>query len=243
MRGQTLAGDTLALADLGGQVVVLNAWGSWCAPCAEELPLLSSLAKRHEDVRFVGLVVRDNPAEALTMRNELGLASPSIVDQNGTILQSLPGVPPRAIPSTLVLDRQGAIAATFVGKITAGELQTVLAEPGYVEPARLTRHDASSGPRREGLGHGRRLELSGEKCAGFNAACRGNLEKNPQCRGRCVAAAVIAANGLSLRPRVWDISTHAGLLVAMVLVSEGQTWKHAGPPSSACFANSPSCSA
>ncbi len=134
--GTTLTGTELSLADLRGRVVVLNSWASWCGPCRTETPALVDLADgaAATDVAVIGLNVKDDPAAATEFVAELGIDYPSIVDADGSLLRTIPGVPPAALPSTVVLDRSGAVAARFVGEVDATELADVVASL-VAEPA------------------------------------------------------------------------------------------------------------
>lgn len=135
--GTTLTDDLLALTDLRGQVVVLNVWGSWCPPCREEAPVLATVSTEYADrgVSFVGINVRDNRAAAVAFERRYDITYPSIEDQGGRALLALNQyVPANAVPVTLVLDRQGRVAARVLGAVEAGTLtallDTVLTEPG-----------------------------------------------------------------------------------------------------------------
>ena len=124
--GQTADGTDLSTAAFAGQIVVVNAWASWCPPCIEELPLLASAAESFagRGVEFVGLNSMDDPIAAASL---LGSSSyRSIDDRDGAILATIPGVPPRALPSTVILDRQGRIAVRIVGPVQPGQLEGVL---------------------------------------------------------------------------------------------------------------------
>lgn len=117
-----LLGDpsmTLDLADYRGQVVVLNGWATWCEPCRAEIPALVALdaATDDADVAIVGLNVSDSEAGAIAFTEDFRMAYPSIADPDGQLLPQVPGVPPRALPSTVVLDREGRVAVRVVGEI------------------------------------------------------------------------------------------------------------------------------
>lgn len=121
-------GSPLSSADHLGDVVVVNAWASWCAPCREELPLLTQAHESFldEGVIFLGLNVLDDPIGAAGL-----IASspyPSIFDRDGALMATVPGVPPRSIPSTVVIDRQGRLAARIIGPVQPGQLEPLLAE-------------------------------------------------------------------------------------------------------------------
>lgn len=127
LSGEAVDGSPLSTADLAGDVIVVNAWASWCAPCREELPLLSAAfaATRDQGASFLGVNALDDPIAAAGL-----LASspyPSINDRSGAVLATIPGVPPKALPSTVILDRQGRVAVRIIGPVQPGQLEPVLA--------------------------------------------------------------------------------------------------------------------
>lgn len=131
VRGTTLDGTPFMLADHRGEVVVMNVWASWCAPCRAEAPTLAevSTAMAPQGVTFVGIDTRDSPATAASFVDRFHLSYPSIVDPDGRI-QLLFGdsLPPQAIPSTVVIDREGRVAARALGRVDAATLR------GLIEP-------------------------------------------------------------------------------------------------------------
>ena len=127
--GKTITGETLSLEDLRGHVVVLNVWGSWCAPCRAEAPDLAEISNETapRGVRFVGIDVRDNPAAGRAFEREFGITFPSFDDQNGLVLASFTGiVPVSAVPSTLVIDRNGIIRGRNIGRVDATTLRGLI---------------------------------------------------------------------------------------------------------------------
>jgi thiol-disulfide isomerase/thioredoxin len=125
LRGPSLAtGNDLAVGP--GQLTVLNSWASWCAPCLTEMPMLIDAAANHPGVRFIGLNAIDDEVQASQFVEDLGITFDSIRDPEGELLATIPGVPPRALPSTVVLDSQGRIAARIIGPIKEGQLDTIL---------------------------------------------------------------------------------------------------------------------
>lgn len=133
VRGTTLDGGELDLAELNGSVVVLNNWASWCGPCRDEMPNLVDLAAADPRVKVVGLNVRDEADAARAFAEEFGMQFPSIVDAEGALLRTIPGVPPAALPSTVILDAQGRIAARVIGPTSLDQLQALVA--GALESA------------------------------------------------------------------------------------------------------------
>jgi thiol-disulfide isomerase/thioredoxin len=130
--GTTIDGEPLSLDDFAGQVVVVNVWGSWCAPCRAEAPMLAKAARdlADEDVAFLGIDSRD-PSEsaARAFVRRFDIPYPSIYDQQGRTLLAFRGtLTPNAIPSTVVIDRQGRVAASVLGEITRTTLYDLVEE-------------------------------------------------------------------------------------------------------------------
>ena len=123
LRGTTVDGGTIDVADYRGHAVVLNVWGSWCAPCQAEARDLeaASQALASKGVEFVGINVRESGgvAAAQAFQRTYGITYPSLFDASSDYLLALRGtVSANAIPSTVVLDPQGRVAARVSGKVT-----------------------------------------------------------------------------------------------------------------------------
>ena len=119
--GPSLDGRKVSTADYAGQVLVLNVWGSWCAPCRKEAPALQAASAETADVaQFVGIATKDtDPAQAQAFVRANKITYPSIFDPTGATLLTFAGtLPPSAIPSTLVVDREGRLAARVLGPIS-----------------------------------------------------------------------------------------------------------------------------
>jgi thiol-disulfide isomerase/thioredoxin len=128
LAGPTLSGSTASLDQELGNIVVVNAWASWCAPCVEEMPILIADAEKYRDrgVTFLGLNTSDQLRSAEQFAEDLGMNFESIRDPDGALLEQIPGVPPRALPSTIVIDRRGDIAARIIGPVTDDGLTTII---------------------------------------------------------------------------------------------------------------------
>lgn len=135
--GTTLDGDTFRLSDHLGEVVALNVWASWCAPCRAEAPLLAKAAAEYgpKGVQFVGLDTRDSDTSARSFLDKFGVTYPNVIDSDGRLqLLFADSLPPQAIPSTVFIDRQGRVAARALGKVSdptlRGMLEPLLSEKG-----------------------------------------------------------------------------------------------------------------
>lgn len=130
--GRSLDGKPLALSDFRGKVVVVNVWGSWCGPCRAEAPMLSDAARdlAGKGVRFLGINSRNmEKAGPQAFVRRYDVPYPSIYDPDGRTLLAFRGtLPPNAIPSTVVIDRKGRVAASVLGEITRTTLYDLVDE-------------------------------------------------------------------------------------------------------------------
>jgi thiol-disulfide isomerase/thioredoxin len=134
LTGELLGGGTYSLAEHAGEVVVVNFWGSWCGPCVAEADDLEATYKSTKDSRvsFIGVNVRDDKDKALRFA-ELRSTYPSIFDPSSRLAIGFK-VPPTATPTTIVLDRQGRVAATAFGPIQQATLEPVVASLAAESP-------------------------------------------------------------------------------------------------------------
>ena len=131
--GVQLGADTktITTADYAGKVLVLNVWGSWCTPCRQEAAgLQAASVATKADAQFVGINTRDfSPAAPEAFLRAQGVTYPSIFDPSGqTLLQFAGQLPPSAIPSTLVLDREGRVAIRVLGQVSEATLTDMVGE-------------------------------------------------------------------------------------------------------------------
>ncbi|WP_110180445.1 TlpA disulfide reductase family protein [Nocardioides solisilvae] len=120
LAGEGLEGEPLDLADSRGTPVVVNVWGAWCVDCRIEMPdLLEARETLGDEAAFVGINVRDNSAaQAVRFAENVGIDYPSFYSSDGRALLPFSGtIPPRAIPSTVVLDAQGRVAGSIIGRL------------------------------------------------------------------------------------------------------------------------------
>ncbi|MSS45014.1 TlpA family protein disulfide reductase [Cutibacterium sp. WCA-380-WT-3A] len=124
LTGNDLNGKTISTDDAKGKVIVVNVWGSWCAPCRHEAPALAKAADSTKTVAaFYGINTRDlDPGPPQAFSRAFHVPYPSFYDPDGQMLLKFTELPPKAIPSTLVIDRKGRSAARFVGEVSTATL-------------------------------------------------------------------------------------------------------------------------
>jgi len=122
-------GATIDSADLAGRVVVVNFWYASCAPCRAEAADLQAVNSEFEgqDVAFVGVNVRDQAPTAASFAADYGITYPSIVDTDSSVQLAFTGeVPPNAVPTTIVLDKEGRVASRILGQLQEASILSTL---------------------------------------------------------------------------------------------------------------------
>lgn len=124
LTGVDLDGKPLSTADAAGKIIVLNVWGSWCPPCRKEAPDLVAAAEQSKGKAvFYGINTRDNdPSRAQAYVRTFKVNYPNFYDPDGKLLLDFGKLPPKAIPSTIVIDQQGRIAARALGPVSTATL-------------------------------------------------------------------------------------------------------------------------
>lgn len=134
--GKTDSGVTVSNAQFTGKPLVLNFWYAGCPPCRKEAPELKKLSATYAGkARFLGVNTYNQAATSLAFSRQFGITYPSIIDTNSASVQYAfsASVPANAVPTTLVLDKQGRVAARVTGfledpSILAAMIDRVLAE-------------------------------------------------------------------------------------------------------------------
>ncbi|MER5434944.1 TlpA disulfide reductase family protein [Streptomyces sp. NPDC002588] len=131
LSGKTIDGGRLDVADYKGKVVVINVWGSWCAPCRAEAPNFQKVYDdlKADGVQFVGINTRDTKtSNAVAFDKQFGITYPSLYDPTGKLMLRFKKgtLNPQAIPSTLVVDREGKIAARSLAALSEDKLRKMI---------------------------------------------------------------------------------------------------------------------
>ncbi|MGI5137912.1 MULTISPECIES: TlpA family protein disulfide reductase [unclassified Streptomyces] len=132
LSGPTIDGKQLDVAAYKGKVVVINVWGSWCPPCRAEASNFVKVAQdtAGKGVQFVGINTRDTSTQpARAFEKQYGVPYPSLYDPTGKLMLRFKQgtLNPQAIPSTLVIDRDGKIAARTLQALSEDKLRAMLA--------------------------------------------------------------------------------------------------------------------
>ena len=121
----SLAGETAALSDYKGQVVLINLWATWCPPCKAEMPTLNAFYQTHKDEGFVVLAVNDQE-DAITVNNFIktnGFGFPVLLDMQSQVLDTYNV---HALPTSFIIDRNGVIQYVHMGEISRQQLEEIV---------------------------------------------------------------------------------------------------------------------
>ena len=127
LSGATLDGGSFDLADHRGQVVVVNVWASWCAPCRREYPLLEQASARlpADGVQFVGINTQDTVEDAQAFLDEMGGSHyPNVLDPQGRWAVEWGTF---GVPETFVVDQQGRLRTKHIGELAPGWIEAAVA--------------------------------------------------------------------------------------------------------------------
>ncbi|PGH43950.1 alkyl hydroperoxide reductase [Micromonospora sp. WMMA1996] len=133
--GELLTGGSYDISQDRGQVVVVNFWGSWCAPCRAEADDLEATyqATRAAGVTFLGINVQDSKDKAIAFE-EGRVTYPSVFDPPSRQALNF-DIPPNTTPATVVLDRDGRIAVVIRRAVTRDELRPIVEKIAAERPA------------------------------------------------------------------------------------------------------------
>jgi thiol-disulfide isomerase/thioredoxin len=127
IEGTDFEGNDVDTADWAGDVVVVNTWYASCAPCRAEAPDLVDLAESKDGVQFLGINTEDDAGAAQAFQRTFEVPYPSIEDRTGAVIAGLSGIVPlQAVPSTVILDQEGNVAARVVGQAEGSTLEALI---------------------------------------------------------------------------------------------------------------------
>jgi thiol-disulfide isomerase/thioredoxin len=114
---QALGGGEVRLSDFRGEWVVVNYWATWCAPCRKEIPDLSKLHEERSDVTVLGLAFEElDDSDFYAFLEDYDVSYPILkVD---VYAPPKPFGAPMALPTTIILDKQGRAVKAFLGPVT-----------------------------------------------------------------------------------------------------------------------------
>jgi thiol-disulfide isomerase/thioredoxin len=127
IEGTDFEGDDVDTADWAGDVIVVNTWYASCAPCRAEAPDLVDLAGSKDGVQFLGINTEDDAGAAQAFQRTFEVPYPSIEDRTGVVIASLTDIVPlQAVPTTVVLDQEGYVAARVIGQAEGSTLEALI---------------------------------------------------------------------------------------------------------------------
>lgn len=127
IEGTDFEGEDVDTADWAGDVVVVNTWYASCAPCRAEAPDLVDLASSKKGVQFLGINTEDEAGAAQAFQRTFEVPYPSVEDRSGAVIAGLAGVVPlQAVPTTVILDQEGYVAARVVGQAEGSTLEALI---------------------------------------------------------------------------------------------------------------------
>ncbi|WP_458040572.1 MULTISPECIES: TlpA family protein disulfide reductase [Bacteria] len=135
--GVTETGETVSSDDYRGGVLVVNFWYAACGPCIVEAPFLEEVSQDYQErgVAFLGVNTYDQPATALSFAQDNNVTYPSVIDVNdGRVKLAFAQLTPiQATPTTLVLDRDGRVAARIIGQLASASILSTLVDGALAE--------------------------------------------------------------------------------------------------------------
>ena len=120
-----LAGNPVRLSDLQGQVVLLNAWATWCPPCLAEMPDLQKYYDRHQDQAFtlIGVNIGEQPGAVSAFVDQTGVSFPIWMDPREQTLRALNTI---SLPTSIVIDPQGMVRLAWSGATCLSTLESTV---------------------------------------------------------------------------------------------------------------------
>lgn len=126
--GGLLNGGTISLSQDAGKVVVVNFWATWCGPCTTETPQFDAVyrANKAKSIDFIGIDTKDNRDSAQAFVKDNDISYPIVFDEQGETALRLGKIPALSLPFTVLIDKHQRVAAVYLSRVTAADLQPVL---------------------------------------------------------------------------------------------------------------------
>jgi thiol-disulfide isomerase/thioredoxin len=127
--GSLLDGGTFNLASDLGKVTVVNFWATWCSPCVVETPQFDSVYREYKNkgVTFVGIDTKEADRSApRSFVKDNKISYPIVFDENGETAVELGNIPAGGLPFTVLIDKQGRVAAVYLRSMAPNDLKPVL---------------------------------------------------------------------------------------------------------------------
>ncbi|HZJ48140.1 MAG TPA: TlpA disulfide reductase family protein, partial [Acidimicrobiia bacterium] len=122
----TLDGAGFTLSDHlenDGRPVFLNMWASWCPPCRQEMPDINAASRSHEDVKFIGIAVEDDPADSVAFATSIDIGYTIGFDEQGAVAHAYDIV---GLPASYVISPDGVILEKVFGAVTEADIDAML---------------------------------------------------------------------------------------------------------------------
>lgn len=121
-----IEGEKQALSQWQGDVLVVNFWATWCAPCREEIPEFIAMQDKYQaqGLRFIGIAI-DREEQVIAYSKELGINYPVLLGAGAMALAQASGNAQSALPYTVIINRQGEIVNTFLGRVHQKKLEGI----------------------------------------------------------------------------------------------------------------------
>jgi thiol-disulfide isomerase/thioredoxin len=124
-RLETLAGGEVSLSDHRGDVVLINFWATWCAPCRAEIPAIEAVHQARQNEGFVVLGVNYQESRDVVepFARELAIPYPVLLDESGRVMETYRAI---GLPMSIIVDREGIIQVRHAGLLTEAQLDDYL---------------------------------------------------------------------------------------------------------------------